>query len=203
MKPRNWITITSLVAVLSIANFALAQPQNAPAVQIAPPPYDSFEPVASPPENVVNPEARTAVLKLLQQAFSTKFPVRPPMTVKVSFTAGGEVREVGQGEMNETDVSPNRRHWEGRIGGFSITRIITDQAYDSVPPGPIPIRLEMARSDVLGPGMPSTMSAKIRTAPASLDGVPVTCVLISVRGSEAPNRDWPEAEFCVEARPAG
>ena len=202
MRRRKSIGITCLGAVLSMVNFALAKPQNAPAVQIAAPPYDPFELVASPPENVVNPEARAAVLKLLQEGFSAKLQVRPPMTVKVSFTAGGEVQEVGQGEMDETDASPNRRHWVGRIGGFSITRIITDQAYDSVPPGPIPIRLEMARSDVLGPGMPSTMSAKIRTAPASLDGVLVTCILISVHGSEAPNRDWPEAEYCVEARPA-
>jgi len=204
MKPRNWIGIACVVAVLSIASLALTNPQSTPSgpsVQIAAPPYDPFELVTSPPESVVNPEARAAVVKLLQDAFSAKLPVRPPFTVKVSFTAGGEVRDVGPGEMDETDIGPNRRRWVGRVGNFSITRIITDQAYDSVAPGPMPIRLHMVRGEVLGPGMPSTMGAKIRTARASLNGVLVTCILISVRGSEAPNRDWPEAEYCVEARP--
>jgi hypothetical protein len=115
----------------------------------------------------------------------------------VAFTAAGAVQEVGPGEMDETATAVNHRRWTGRVGSFSMTRIIADRGYDSVPPGPVPIRLHMVRADVLGPAPPSTWGA-IRTAKAALNATLVTCILTSVHGSDAPARDWPEIEYCVD-----
>jgi hypothetical protein len=157
---------------------------------------DPFELVTGRPETEETSEARTAVIALLRRAFQNRSFGRR-YSVKISFNAGGEVQEVGPGEMVETGTAVNHRRWSARIGSFSMTRIIADQAYDSVPPGPVPIRLHMVRGDVLGPGIPSTWGV-IRTARAALNGALLTCILTSVHGSEAPNRDWQEIEYCVE-----
>lgn len=78
-----------------------------------------------------------------------------------------------------------------------MTRILTDRTYDSIPPGPIPIRLHMVRGDVLGPPPPSTWGV-IRTARVALNATLLTCILTSVCGSAAPGRDWSEIEYCVD-----
>jgi hypothetical protein len=186
-------------------------------IEIAPPPYDPFELVTSRPTVVKTSEARSAAINLLGQALDKRAfyepdllppqftPVGPgvPYSVKVSFTAGGHAQDVGPGEMEETRNADGARRWTGRVGSFSLTRIISDLSYDVGSRRPIPMRLEMVREIVFGNlgGTPPNYTAdSIRTATARLDGALLTCILISTKSSEAPIRDWSEREYCIDSQ---
>jgi hypothetical protein len=186
-------------------------------IEIAPPPYDSFEPVASLPAAAKTPEARSAVINLLGQALQARAfyeapllpplltPVEPglPYTVKVSFTAGGHAQDVGPGEMEETRNVAGIRRWTGRVGSFSLTRIISDASYDVGSHRPIPMRLEMVREIVfgnLGGTPPNYTTDSIRTANATLNGSLLTCILISPKISGPFIRDWSEREYCIDSK---
>lgn len=168
--------------------------------QVAPPPLDPSELVTSRPETLETPESRAPVVTLLRQAFFKRaFAAVRPYAVKVSFTASGQVQELGPGEMDETGNKSGTRRWTGHVGNFSLTRIITERWYDSGTPGPIPMRLAMVRSNVLGPPFPAT-AGSIRTVGATLNGSALTCILTSSRASTAPYRDWSEEEYCVDSQ---
>jgi hypothetical protein len=69
--------------------------------------------------------------------------------------------------------------------------------YDLGTHGPIPMRIQMVRETLLGPI--NNVFLPLRTASATLDGVPLTCVLTSVDGpTTAAARDWSEVEHCIE-----
>jgi hypothetical protein len=71
--------------------------------------------------------------------------------------------------------------------------------YDLGTHGPIPMRIQMVRETLLGPI--NNVFLPIRTANATVDGVPLTCVLTSVDGpTAAARRDWSEVEHCIEPR---
>lgn len=182
-------------------------------VQTTPPPYDPFEPVTSKPDTLRAPEARFPAISLMRRAVYSQAFFAPifeppytrqepgmPYTVKVSFTAGGDTRDGGPGEMEETRDAAGNRRWTGRVGHFSLTRIITDRFYDLGSPGPIPIRLQMVRWLVLGKleTLPDFTTDSIRTANATLNGASLTCILTSVTATAAAGRDWSEKEYCID-----
>jgi hypothetical protein len=182
-------------------------------VQTTPPPYDPLEPVTSKPEALRTPEARFPAISLMRRAVYNQAFFAPifeppytrqepgaPYTVEVSFTAGGDTRDSGPGEMEETRDAAGTRRWTGRVGSFSLTRIITDRFYDLGSPGPIPIRLQMVRWLVLGKleTLPDFTTDSIRTANATLNGAPLTCILTSVTATAAAGRDWSEKEYCID-----
>ena len=187
------------------------------APKLAPPPYDPFEPVTTRPKTLRTPEARYAAISLMRRAlYSQEFfaPIfEPPFThaepgfpytVKVSFAAGAQMQDRGIGEMEETRNLEGVRRWTGHIDGFTLTRIIPESGrfYDQGSRGPMPIRLQMVQSIVLGnlETLPDFTTDSIRTANATVHGIALTCILTSISATEAPGRDWSEKEYCIEPR---
>lgn len=154
--------------------------------------------MTSQPEVADTPGAKGVILGLFRRALqkSAFGAAGFPYTAKISFTASGTVKDVGAGEMEETRNSAGTRRWTGNLGGFSLTRIITDRMYDAGSSGEIPFRLSMAREYIFGaaPG-PAIF---IRTANATVNGTSVTCILTSVRPAASARRDWSETESCVD-----
>lgn len=184
-------------------------PANSPAPPaVAPPPFDSFEPITGPPDTLDTPDARGAARDLLRRVFSanifaaglfTGSPV--PYTAKISYSGSGQVKDVGPGEMDDTQNEDGDRRWIGNIGGFSLSRILKGPfAYDLGSTGlPIPIRLHMVRADVLDITPPN--GGSLRTAETTLNGDPINCVLVSSLPQMPPSatgRDWWEAEYCFD-----
>jgi hypothetical protein len=202
MIRRKWLCAACCAVVLSmvgpVAQLASQVQDSSRSIQIALPPSDPFEPVTSQPESVESPGAKGAILALFRRALQksafagTGF----PYTVRISFTANGQVKDVGPGDMEETRNLSGNRRWKGHLGSFSLTRIITDRMYDVGSSGPIPFRLDMAREYVFG-AIPGPANF-IRTANATVNGTSVTCFLTSVRPSLSARRDWSEAEYCID-----
>jgi len=176
-----------------------AQVQNSPgSTQIVLPPSDPFEPVTSQPEVAETPEAKGVILGLFRRALQKSAFVAAgfPYTAKISFTASGPVKDVGAGDMEETRNLAGNRRWMGRLGSFSLTRIITDRMYDVGSSGEIPFRLNMAREYVFG-AIPGPANF-VRSTNATVNGASVTCILTSVRPTVSARRDWSEAEYCID-----
>ena len=211
-----------------VKTLALQAPQNHvsqrpsaeranPAPRLTPVPRDPLELVTSLPETINTPEARARLFALLIRGINNQaFPVPSPMdqadfrsllpyTLKISFTASGQGVQGGIGDMEETRNSSGARRWTGQLGDYSLTRVIPDRWYDMGSPGPIPLRLAMARRYAfgfpVGPIIKSPAafaSRSVRTANVTLHGVPVTCILIAAEATTAPGRDWSESETCVD-----
>ncbi len=176
----------------------MAWPQTAP--QVAPVPSDPLELVTNAPQTVNTPDARAALLALLERArqnFIVNPNVSPPYTLKISLTAGGPVQFTGSGDMIETRLRTQTR-WSAHLGSYSLTRIFAGPAFDAGSGGPIPIRLQMVRSAIIWPVHNATAAAALRTANASWNGKSVTCLLLFGGATTAPGRDWRETEYCID-----
>ena len=168
--------------------------------EIAPPPHDPFEPIMSQPQVVGTLDARRAVEAQLRDAFMKRaVPAGgEPYTLKISFDVSGDTQEIGPGEMEETRNPAGVRRWTGHLGSYSITRIITAGTHDTGSPGPIPMRLYMARE--YAGGAPLTPMGSMRTANGTLNGTPLNCVLSSQKQTVVPGRDWSETEYCIDSQ---
>ncbi len=188
----------SRVLFLSFGVLALTTSHvRAQSSAIVPPPYDPFELVTSQPKAASVPRLAEALLRrtLKRRTFEG---AGVPYTASISFDASGFVQDVGAGEMEETRNAAGARRWMGHLGNYSLLRIITRGVFDEGTPGPIPMRLMMAREYALGVVLDS--GKFIRTAEATFNGTPVTCILISNRRVVTPARDWSEAEYCVDPK---
>jgi hypothetical protein len=176
------------------------QPPGQPARELGPVPYDPLELVTSTPQTIVgNQEVRTVVALLTRARGNLAFAGTGPYRVTVSFTAYGPPY-AGPGEMAETGIG-GARQWTGRLGAFSLARMLpaAPLTYDLGTHGPIPMRMQMVRHTLLGPI--NNVFLPLRTASVTLDGVPLTCILTSVDGpTTAATRDWSEVEHCIEPR---
>ena len=133
---------------------------------------------------------------LIRARWNLAFWDRQEYTVTTSFTAYGASPYSGPGEMTETSIGDGYRQWTGRLGAFSLARMLPG-AHDLGTRGPIPMPIQMVRGTLFGPI--DNVLLPLRSAEATLDGVPVTCVLTSVDGpTTTPRRDWSEVEHCVD-----
>jgi Gram-negative bacterial TonB protein C-terminal len=188
-----------LTGLLTSAGFC----QNAP--QLAPVPTDALELVNGATQVPRTPQERASALNLVERARqnSVSTPGAPAYTLKVNFTASGNVLYTGSGEMEETWLSPLNFRWSARLGDFELTRISARAAiFDDRPADFIPIRLHMLRDALFWPvNLGSTNNILIRTAAAHWKGQEVTCILTSGAQSDptpTPGRRWYEREYCVD-----
>lgn len=179
--------------------------QNAP--ELAPVPSDPLELATGATKVPSTPQERTQALDLLEHARQNgdlHVPGSPAFTLRVNFTASGNVLYTGSGEMEETRLSPLRFRWSARLGDFSLTRISVNGAvFDDRPLDFIPIRLHMLRVALFWPVNFNSDHALIRTATARWKGKDVTCILTS--GAQAdptptPGRRWYEREYCIDQK---
>jgi len=148
-------------------------------------------------------DERTMVLGLLEKArqnSSLHGPGNPPYTIRVSFTAQGPVSYIGAGEMQEIYIAMGRVRWTARLAGYSLDRLFQDMKYFDQTPGPMPLRLQMARGAVFNP-MPGNWAHRaLRVASVATGGEHLICVLLGGMNTstDTGSRRWNEAEYCVD-----
>jgi Gram-negative bacterial TonB protein C-terminal len=180
-------------------------PQNS-SLHVQPPPADPLE-LATVAYDVANtPQARNAVLDLMQHARQNadiRSAGAPPFTMRLSFSATGDVLYTGSGETEDAWVSWNSSRWTARLGDFSFTRIWDrGVTYDDKPISLIPLRLQMLRDAMFWP-VHANPEARLRTATANWKGKQVTCVLSAgggIQAQEVIGRRWVEREYCIEPK---
>jgi hypothetical protein len=195
-----------LIIIVGLPVAALCQHA---AQRMAPVPNDSLEMVTGPIQVIDTPEGRDAILKLLARARSI-YSLRGAgrgYNLKVSFTAtsGGETQYDGAWEMEETYGVRQGSRWTAKAAaGFTTTQISVDSRfYGEGAAGALPLRLHQARAALFGPIATPLYADRdlIRTSTATLNGVQLTCVLLSGAGNPAtptPGRRWEEAEECID-----
>ncbi len=197
---RTFVCLLSFLLLIE-----LAPAQTAP--QVAPLPHDPLEPATGATFVPDTPQQRALVLSLVERARQNSdlhMASMSPFTLKLSFTAAGQARFTGVGDMEETWLSGRQWRWSARLAGFSINRIGSGGvAYDDKTPGPIPMRIHMLRTAVFWPVLTFSPGALIRIASTKFDGADVMCVLLSRQGNPAtatPGRRWEEMEYCIDTR---
>jgi Gram-negative bacterial TonB protein C-terminal len=198
----------SLLIFLLIVLTSPAFSQSASAV--APLPADPLELATGDTLKVANPDNRALILNLLERARQNGSELyaagAPPFHLKVSFTAGGQSRYSGAGEMEEIRYSRfTSWRWTARLGDYSQVRIFQNGVpYDEKTPGPIPLRLQMVRGAVIWPMDNVRPGTMIRVATAQWQNMEVMCALLSFDEIVVPTRgrNWNEREFCVDTKSA-
>lgn len=158
------------------------------------------------------PEERDALIRLMDKGRScyTLKEARQAYHLKTSFTvtSGGRTEFDGDWQMDETFSPGLGVHLTARTSGYVFEQLKTSNlTYQNTPAGSFPLRLHEAHGHLLG-SLEATRNMRhdlIRTVAASLNGAPVTCLLVSdaTRSSEAgaPGRLWQEREECSILRP--
>ncbi len=175
--------------------------------QVAPIPSDSLELVTGATRVPDTPQERARALDLVERARQNSdlsTPGGPAYTLKINFTASGNVQYTGSGEMEETWIAPYVFRWSARLGDFELTRIaIRGEVVDDKPTEFIPMRVHMLRDALFWPVSFNAADALIRTATAHWKGSEVTCILTSGGTADAtptPGRRWIEREYCVDSK---
>lgn len=168
-------------------------------------PADPHEPVTGGVHVAATPADRAAALALLERALQPSklhLPDTPPFRFDVSFTAEGQARQTGAGQLTEIWFSGQRWRWTANVGGVSVVRINGGGLrVDAQPASEIPMRAQMLRNAILV-GIERTPSdQQIRTADVQWNGRPVTCILTSLvsgPAAQSASRLWEEQEHCID-----
>jgi hypothetical protein len=196
--------------LLLIAAVVLSVPAlcKSPAPRTVSIPDDPLE-IVSGPIQVVGTDDREAILKLLARARSN-YAVRsdgPGYDLKVSFAveSAGETQYDGGWEMQEIYAPGQGFRWTAKAAaGYAMTQISGDKfSYRQGSGDALPLRLHEARAALFGPiaTQPFVDLDLIRTSTATLNGVELTCVLLSRGqrgGALASGRRWEESEDCID-----
>lgn len=153
------------------------------------------------------PEQRDVAVELLRGAngyLGLHRPDEAPFTLRVAFSALGPWAERGSGELEETWISAEQWRWTAQVGNYRQLRIFTNgAAYDEKPATAMPLPMQMLRNAIFG-AAPVNGGPHVRTVGAKLNGVELTCLLISEFEPPArlatAGRQWQEGEYCVDPR---
>lgn len=204
---RAFFPVLILAFSASLPKGAQAQESPAPQnslVHVSAPAPDPLELATAPRDVPAQPQARAAILALIERA-RTNGDIRakgaPPFTLRISFTATGDVLYTGSGETEDTWISWESSRWSARLGDFAITRIWDNGvSYDEKPISLIPLRLQMLRDAFFWP-LRAHPDASLRIANADWKGKQVTCILSAGRGIQAQvGRHWVEREYCIDPK---
>ncbi len=192
-------------AALSLATFG----QHAP--RMTPVPGDALELVTGQVRSVDTKAGRDAKAQLLTHArdsYNLRSAARG-YDLKVTFqvNSGGQTEYDGTWEMEDVFDPRQGLRWTAKAAsGYTVTQISSKSGYyREGTSNTVPLRLQEARAALFDPIPPAASVANglIRTSTATFKGVPLTCVLLSSRGSTATGtagRSWEETEACIDPR---
>jgi beta-lactamase regulating signal transducer with metallopeptidase domain len=172
-------------------------------IALVPLPPDPHELVTGAVRAVATPADRAAALSLLDRARqngNSHAAGTPPFRFDVSFNAGGPSDYTGTGTLTETWLSGQSWRWTVDLGGYSLVRVDSGGlTVEDKHVSQIPMRALMLRNAIFW-AMQSP-PFQIRTASATWNGKPATCLLLSGMAGPATqtqSRLWEEAEYCID-----
>jgi len=175
------------------------------AAQVAEPPVPS-DPLElagnAQPVQDVNQRAEIVNLMLNAQRHSN---VRAyAYDLKTTFTVSGSSSSDGTWQMEDTSPAPGLYRWTIQSPSYSAIHLnINHVVYSNQPGDSLPLRLLQAREAIFYKEPAVGPRASLRTANASLNGVELTCALISrnAKPTDATgSRRWEEEEYCVDPK---
>ncbi|MGA2575222.1 MAG: hypothetical protein ABSH24_04280 [Bryobacteraceae bacterium] len=188
------------------ASSAPSQPRTRAAIfeSLAQPPVpaDPLELVLGDAQSVQNAEQRAAAVHLLTSARALSNVRAYPYDLKTTFVASGS----SAGSWTLEDSSPAREvyRWAAQGPSYSAVNLHTNQlVYSNQPAGAMPLRLAQVRTAIFFVYPATGPYANLRTAIASLNGVEVSCILVSHGSpskSAAGGRRWEESEYCIDPK---
>ena len=169
------------------------------AQQMPPVPSDPLELAPTNAQPVQSVDQRADIVNLLNNAHRLSSVRSRPYDLKTTFTVTASSPSDGKWQLEDTSPGANLYRWTAQGPNYSavhlhVNRILyTDQATDA-----LPLRLVQVREAIFFNEPMVGPRASLRTAPANLDGLDLTCALISHNG--APNtatdgRHWDEEEY--------
>jgi hypothetical protein len=167
-------------------------------------------PVPSDPHELVTgqvgiPSAgeRGTDMELLQRALQNSRLMNPsmgPSRIDVTFTASGAGGASGQGQFTQTWLSPRAWRWSATLGATTVVRGTTSQGSYADSASPVPMPVHLLRNAIFSAMYDLAIGTQLRSAPATLNGKPVTCLLTSgvVGAPSYQGRLWEELEYCFD-----
>jgi hypothetical protein len=150
------------------------------------------------------PQERAALVGMLREAVANGLSHKAsmePFHFEAAFTATGKLTYTGPGKVDEIWLSGKNWQVTESIGEYTLTRTsYAGQVVDDQPVSLIPMRAQMLRNEILWSASADSGVARVRKAAATLDGRPVTCVLLSNADeslAKLQTRLWEENEYCV------
>jgi hypothetical protein len=180
------------VAASLIGQAAMAQP---------PVPSDPLELVSGDAQPVQNAEQRAAATHLLTRARSLSNVRAYPYDLKTTFVSSGSSE--GNWSLEDTSPASEVYRWTAQGPSYAAINLRSYQlAYSNQPAGAMPLRLAQARTAIFFMYPAPGPHANLRTAAGSLNGVEVSCVLVShgPQNKSAGGRRWDESESCVDPK---
>lgn len=165
-------------------------------------PSDHFELVTGDAQAIEDASQRADVVNLVTEARRHSNVRAQPYSMKTSFTASGNGSSDGTWELQDISPGKNTYRWTAEGPGFSaINLYVNGVLYSNRELGSLPIRLAQARAAMFFTEHSLGPRAFIRKAAGNLDGVDLTCVLVSHNmdaKTVSGGRSWDEAETCID-----
>jgi hypothetical protein len=124
--------------------------------------------------------------------------------LKTTFTVSGAASSDGTWQMEDTSPGQGLYRWTIQSPTYSAVHLnINHVVYSNQTANSLPLRLVQAREAIFYMDPMVGPHAAIRTAKGNLNGVELTCALISHYGTataEAGGRRWDEEEYCMDPK---
>lgn len=195
----------AVVAVVISMGVLHAQDPVRPHVQLVEPrvPSDPLELVSGDAQPVTDAAQRAEIVDLLAKEHRLSNVRAQPYDLKTTFTISGSL---SAGEWQEEDISPSGDfyRWTVTGPGYSALNLTAHHLfYSSQQSTVLPLRLMQVHQAIFRPEAVVGPHATLRIASASLDGVDLTCALVThnaIEAAAAGGRRWEEQEWCVDPK---
>lgn len=202
-----------VLAALTLTTFAFAQ---APVPATPPPrvnwaslpqpavPADPLELVGGNAQPVQDTNQRASIIALLANARALSNVRAYFYHLKTTFISFGSSASEGSWQLDNASPARGVYRWSAQGPGYSIVSLFRNTLlYSNQPSASIPIRLAQVRAAIFYVDSVFGPHAAIRAAPATLNGLELTCALVTRMSSPkttAGGRLWDESEFCIDPK---
>lgn len=194
----------ALVAVIPMGVLHAQAPVRMRAPIAEPPvPSDPLELVTGEAQPVSDAAQRAEIVDLLVNAHRHSNVRAQPYDLKTAFTISGSL---SAGDWQEEDISPSGDFYRWTVAGpgYSILNLSAHHLFfSSQQSAVLPLRLMQVHQAIFRTQAVVGPHATLRMANASLDGVDLTCALVThdaVAPAVAGGRRWEEQEWCVDPK---
>jgi hypothetical protein len=147
---------------------------------------------------------RAEIVNLLLNAHRHSNVRAQPYDLKTTFTVSGSASSDGIWQLEDISPASGLYRWTAEGPGYSAVNLhINRVLYSNQTAASLPLRLTQVREAIFYTEVTIGSRASIRTANASLNGVELTCALISRNATAKAgtgSRRWDEEEYCLDPK---